>query len=219
MICMPNLSGHMPFRRRARHDALAPCAQPAPRSVWGRLLVSREASAAIEFALVGPALFALILATLQLVFVYLAQSALETACEGSARYVLTGQAQTNFQGVYNAQHQLITTPQQQFQNYVCGQLQTFMSCSNLYSDVSSGPSYSTVNLSEPTWSFDANGNVTNTFNYSPGAQGAIAVVRLYYFWPVISVFGFNITSVTDVNANNQKYDVLLATSVAKTEGY
>jgi Flp pilus assembly protein TadG len=184
-----------------------------------RLWRDDEAGTALEFAIVAPPLLALILATLQLVLVFLAQAALETACEGSARYVLTGQAQNNFNGVYNAQGALVTTPQQQFFNYVCSQMQGFMGCGYLFADVSSGTSYSTVNLGEPTWTYDINGNVTNTFAYSPGTQGAIVVVRLYYFWPVISLLGFNITSTVDTANNNTMYDVLIATSVAKTEGY
>lgn len=186
---------------------------------WRRLGGSTEAGTAIEFALIAPMVFSLILATLQLVLVFLAQAALETACEGSARYVLTGEAQTNFQGVYDANNNLITTPQQQFYNYVCSQMPSFMGCGYLFADVTSGASYSTVSLGEPTWTFDQNGNVTNTFNYSPGTQGAIVVVRLYYFWPVISIFGFNITTTTDLKPNDTMYDVLIATSVAKTEGY
>ena len=193
-----------------------PCATP---DLLRAIRRDKTAGAAIEFALIAPMVISLILATLQLVLVFLAQAALETACEGSARYVLTGQAQTNFQGVYDSNNNLITTPQQQFYNYVCAQMPSFMGCGYLFADVTSGASYSTVTLGEPTWTFDSKGNVTNTFSYNPGTQGAIVVVRLYYFWPVISIFGFNITSVTDTNANSAMYDVLIATSVAKTEGY
>ena len=193
-----------------------PCATP---DLLRAIRRDKTAGAAIEFALIAPMVISLILATLQLVLVFLAQAALETACEGSARYVLTGEAQTNFQGVYDSNNNLITTPQQQFYNYVCAQMPSFMGCGYLFADVTSGASYSTVTLGEPTWTFDSKGNVTNTFSYNPGTQGAIVVVRLYYFWPVISIFGFNITSVTDTNANNTMYDVLIATSVAKTEGY
>ena len=193
-----------------------PCATP---DLLRAIRRDKTAGAAIEFALIAPMVISLILATLQLVLVFLAQAALETACEGSARYVLTGEAQTNFQGVYDSNNNLITTPQQQFYNYVCAQMPSFMGCGYLFADVTSGASYSTVTLGEPTWTFDSKGNVTNTFSYNPGTQGAIVVVRLYYFWPVISIFGFNITSVTDTNANSAMYDVLIATSVAKTEGY
>ena len=198
---------------------LAPQRRRAAATRLRGLFASTEAGAAMEFALVAPMLFALILATLQIVLVFLAQAALETACEGSARYVLTGQAQTNFQGVYNAQGALVTTPQQQFNTYICSQIQGFLGCGYLFGDVSSGSSYSTVSLAEPTWTFDVNGNVSNTFTYSPGSQGSIVVVRLYYFWPVISLLGFNITSTVDVNNNSTMFDVLIATSVSKTEGY
>ena len=207
----------MPATIRGEGEACLPVAGKS--GFWQRLGGSTEAGTAIEFALIAPMVFSLILATLQLVLVFLAQAALETACEGSARYVLTGQAQTNFQGVYDSNNNLITTPQQQFYNYVCAQMPSFMGCGYLFADVTSGASYSTVTLGEPTWTFDSKGNVTNTFSYNPGTQGAIVVVRLYYFWPVISIFGFNITSVTDTNANSAMYDVLIATSVAKTEGY
>jgi Flp pilus assembly protein TadG len=183
--------------------------------VLRRILASDEAGAAIEFAIVAPVLFALLLGTLQLVLVFLAQASLETACEGSARYVLTGQAQTNFTGT-------ATVQQAAFKTYVCSQLPPYMSCSSLYADVSSGPDYTAVNLAEPTWSYDSNGNVTNTFNYTPGTPGQIAVVRLYYFWPVISLLGFNITSQVvgpSSGTVGTNYDVLIATSVAKTEAY
>jgi Flp pilus assembly protein TadG len=210
------------------------CAPTAPHAGRGiaaragrfcrRLRDDTAASSAMEFAIVSPVLFALLLATLQLVLIFLAQAALETACEGAARYVLTGQAQTNFNGVYNSSGTLVTTPQQQFNTYVCSQLQGFMGCGFLFADVVSGTSYSTVSLAEPTWTFNSSGNVSNTFTYTPGTQGAIVVVRLYYFWPVLSLFGFNIFNTTDTYVSNNKtistnYDVLIATSVAKTEGY
>lgn len=189
------------------------------RSFWHNLVHDNAATTAMEFSIVAPVLFALILATLQLVLVFLAQAALETAAEGSARYVLTGQAQTNFQGVYDSQGNLVTSSQTQFYNYVCSQMAPFMGCGYLFADVTSGANYSSVNLAEPTWTFDNQGKLTNTFSYNPGTQGAIVVVRLYYFWPVISLFGFNITTTTSTNANGTMFDVLIATSVAKTEGY
>lgn len=212
-------SQHRILGRHAQPNAPSAYIDARGESVWRRLVRDNQAGTSLEFAIIAPALFALILATIQLVLVFLAQAALETACEGSARYVLTGQAQTNFNGIYNTQNQLITTPQQQFNTYVCSQMQGFMGCGSLFADVSSGTDYSTVSLAEPTWTFDNNGNVTNTFHYAPGSQGNIVVVRLYYFWPVISLLGFNITTTTDVTPHDIMYDVLLATSVAKTEAY
>lgn len=212
-------SQHRILGRHAQPNAPSAYIDARGESVWRRLVRDNQAGTSLEFAIIAPALFALILATIQLVLVFLAQAALETACEGSARYVLTGQAQTNFNGVYDTNGNLVTTPQQQFNTYVCSQLQSFMGCGYLYAEVQSGASYSTISLAEPTWAYDVHGNVTNVMAYNPGTQGAIVVVRLYYFWPVISLLGFNITTTTDTTPNDTMYDVLIATSVAKTEGY
>jgi len=208
-----SLFGHRAPNRR--HDARTP-------KLLARLFGSSEAGAAMEFALVAPVFFALILATLQLVLVFLVQAGLETACEGSARYVTTGQAQANFTGSTNAQG-VVTTSQQQFMTYVCTQMPVFMGCGYLFADVTSAADYTTVSVAEPQWTFNpTTGAMTNTFTYSPGTANQIVVVRLYYFWPVISLLGFGITTPFYNTSGAQiasNYDVVLATSVAKTESY
>lgn len=177
------------------------------------LVADRQAAAIIEFALAAPILIALLIPTLEIALVYFAQQGLETASEASARYIMTGQAQTNFTGVKDSKGNVVTTPQQQFKAYACSVLPPMLECPNLYVDVTSSTTYSSTALTLPTFTYDAKGNVTNTFNYTPGTQGAIVVVRLMYNWPVISMFGFNI-------ANQPKSRrMLLATSVMKTEGY
>jgi len=177
------------------------------------ILIDCSGAAVMEFALAAPLLIAMLISTLEIALVYLAQEGLETAAESSARYILTGQAQTNFKGIKDASGKVTTTPQQQFKAYACSVLPPMLECPNLYVDVTTATSYSASNLTLPTFTYDAKGNVTNTFNYAPGTQGAIVVVRLMYNWPVISLFGFNI-------ANQPKSRrLLLATSVMKTEGY
>ncbi|OYW16074.1 MAG: hypothetical protein B7Z39_02665 [Novosphingobium sp. 12-64-8] len=177
------------------------------------ILKDPHGAAVIEFALAAPLLIAMLVSTLEIALVYLAQEGLETAVEASARYVLTGQAQTNFKGVKDASGNVITTPQAQFKAYACSVLPPMLECPNLYIDVTTATSYSASSLTLPTFTYDAQGKVTNTFNYAPGTQGAIVVVRFMYNWPVISLFGFDI-------ANQPKSRrLLLATSVLKSEGY
>lgn len=178
-----------------------------------RLARDQGASTVIEFALAAPFLIAMLMATMEIVLVFLAQAALETAAEGAARYVLTGQAQTNFTGVKDANGKVITTPQQQFRTYVCSLMSSMLGCGNLYIDVTNVASYASADLSVPTFTYDANYNVTNTFAYNPGAQGAIVIVRLFYNWPVISLYGF------DISNQPGFHRILIATSVSKTEGY
>ncbi|EGD60518.1 TadE-like protein [Novosphingobium nitrogenifigens DSM 19370] len=190
-----------------------------PFAFLARLMRDEKASTAMEFAIAAPFLIGILMATFEIIILFLAQAALETTAEGAARYVLTGQAQTNFTGVKDSNGKVITTPQQQFAAYVCTQMSSFMSCNNLYVDVNSGSDYTTVDLSVPQFTFDATNNykVTNTFNYNPGTQGQIVAVRLFYIWSVTSIFGFNIADSTLTLPGAHR--ILIATSVSKTEVY
>ncbi|WP_226016145.1 TadE/TadG family type IV pilus assembly protein [Novosphingobium sp. FKTRR1] len=170
-------------------------------------------ASAIEFALAAPVVLGLLIATLEIALLYLAQQGLETAAESCGRYILTGQAQTSFTGIRDANGNLTTTPQQQFKAYACTQLPTMLGCGNLYVDVTHVSNFGAVTLAAPTLVYDKNNNVISTLNYDPGAQGSIVVVRLLYNWPVISVFGFDIAN------QPGSHHLLVATSVAKTEGY
>ena len=175
-----------------------------------RLWRDRRASMAIEYAFVAPAFIALILASLHTSLVFVAQQGLETAAESAARLILTGQAQTNYSG---------TTTQQQadFQAAACAALPPFLTCNRLYVDVETVSSYAqaqSMMTTGPKFTYDKNGNVTNTFNYSPGAQGSIVVLRLMYLWPTMTgPMGFSLVN------SGQSNRLLVATSVMKTEGY
>jgi Flp pilus assembly protein TadG len=157
---------------------------------------------ALEFALIAPMLIALIVGILNTTLIFLAQSGLETSAEAAARIIMTGQAQ-------NA-----SMTQAQFQTAACATLPPFLQCSRLYVDVTNVTSFSSATLTVPTFTYDKNGNVTNTFNFSPGTRGAIAVVRLMYLWPTSNgPFGLQLTN---TSGNNR---LIQATSVLKTEYY
>ena len=103
--------------------------------------------------------------------------------------------------------------QTQFKAAACAALPPFLACNRLYVDVTSVSNFSDATLSVPTFTYDKNGNVTNTFSYSTGARGSIAVVRLMYLWPTGNgPFGLELT-----NSGNNR--LLQATSVLKTEYY
>lgn len=157
---------------------------------------------ALEFALVAPMLIALIVAILNTALIFLAQSGLETAAEAAARIIMTGQAQQG--GLTQAQ----------FKAAACSALPPFLACNRLYIDVANVNNFSDATLTIPTFTYDKNGNVTNSFNYATGARGSIAVVRLMYLWPTGNgPFGLQLTN----TAGNNR--LLLATSVLKTEYY
>ncbi len=200
-----------------------------------RLLISDEAGAAIEFAIVAPAFVALLLAITNTLLIYLAQEGLETAAEGAARLLLTGQAQTlqSYSGATLTTGMTAT----QFTNAICGTLTynasanastvttfgngsllpPFMSCSNLYVNVVAEPSFPATSTAPPVLSVDANGNIVGT-TYSTssgtGSQNQVLVVQLAYLWPTVTgPLGLNMGNEPSGNR------LLTATEVIETEGF
>jgi len=217
-----------PWRSRASGtDPFAP-------AFGRRLLVSDEAGASMEFALLAPAFIAVLLAILNTVLIYLAQEGLESAAEQAARLLLTGQAQT-FQS-YSGTTQNTGMTAAQFQAAICGTLtysatsgastQTsyggtmlppFLSCSNLYVNVAPASSFTSSNTTTPTLSVDANGNIIGTsFSVETGStsQNQILVVQLLYLWPTVT--GPLGMSMGNVPSGNR---LLTATEVIDTETY
>ena len=158
-----------------------------------------DGAAAIEFALVAAPFFALLVAILDLALLFFAQSELETAVELVSRQVLTGQALS--QGLTAAQ----------FQQALCPSLPTF-TCSNVMVDLQTASSFSNANTSAPTLTYDANGNVTNAWQYQIGGPGAIQVMRVMYQWPVFP----GPLNLNFANLSNGAH-LLMATAVFRNE--
>lgn len=149
------------------------------RALLRRFRRNRRASAALEFALVAPAFFALLFAIIETALMFFASQVLETVTQDSARMIFTGQAQQ------------AATTQAQFAAYVCSQVSALFDCSNIFIDVESSPSASAVNINDCT---DASGNFVNP-QYSPGGAGDVVVVQLCYKWPIfVTGLGYNIAN-------------------------
>lgn len=177
-------------------------ATPSRRSLGARLRGCARGGVAVEFAMMAPALIALVIACLQVGLLYLAQQGLETASEDTARLVLTGQSQNAGQSAA------------QFKASACAQLPPYLSCSNLYVDVTTVASFSAANLATPTFTYDTNGNVTNSFNYSTGSKNSIVVLRLMYLLPVVDIpFGLRLSN------QGAGKRLIMATAVFKNEIY
>jgi Flp pilus assembly protein TadG len=162
---------------------LSPAASIASlRNILRRFRRNRRGSAAVEFALVAPLFFALLFAIIETAIVFFASQVLETMVQNSARMILTGQAQ-------NAGFQ-----QADFQTYVCNQIPALFTCANVYVDVQSYSAFNSITLSNQ---IDASGNFINNMQYSPGIQGQIVVVRLFYQWPLfVTGLGYNISNLS-----------------------
>ena len=121
-------------------------------------------TSALEFAIVATPLFLLLLAVLQVAFVYFANFALENAVDRAARLIRTGQAQT-----FNAA---------KFKNEVCKHLTAPLTCNELKLDVRKYSSFggAASNLTHPSIVRQCQ----DDFSLRPGRGGDVMVVRAFY---------------------------------------
>jgi Flp pilus assembly protein TadG len=181
----------------AMHDAPI-----AKRRRWRAFVADRKGSTAVEFALVGAPFIALLVALIQTFLVFFAQQLLETVVTESSRIILTGQAQAQ------------NLTQAQFANVVCSNVVILFNCNNLMIDVQVAGSWSSANTGTPTLTFDGNGNVTNTWQFNPGNQGDIVIVRVMYQWPVfLGPLGFNLSNLSNGNR------LIMASTAFKNEAF
>jgi Flp pilus assembly protein TadG len=186
--------------------------------------------AVLEFAIVGPAFIALLLAVLYTMHIYLAQQMLETAAESAGRLLLTGSAQT-----VQLANGHVGMSASDFKNAICngvsgtgsnGQAMTIrpllpptLSCSRLTVNVTTANAYNIASTASPTFTYNSNGVLTSTgtgYNYQSNGQGKnrIVVLQLIYLWPTgKGPLGLNL--IDEPNANHK----LVATSVFTTEDY
>ena len=140
-----------------------------------RFCVARRGATAVEFALIAPAFIAMLFAVIQTTLFLFAQQVLQNAAVQAGRLFMTGSAQTN--GLTQAQ----------FLNDVCPLVKALFTCSNMMVNVQSYSSFSGASTSAPTLTYNSNGTVSNTWNYSGGTQGEIMVVQLIYQWPIVGM--------------------------------
>ena len=203
---------------------------PAPACRRPSLWSDCSGAVIIEFAIVGTAFIALLMATLHLMMVYLAQQMLETAAEGASRLFLTGYAQTSRLSNGN-----VGMTSADFKDAICNGvsgtdangeaftmrplLPAMLSCSRLTVNVSRAAAYSANAASRPTFVYDSDGNIVSTgtgYSYTAAGSGKnqIIAVQLIYLWPT----GTGALGSSLINEPNNNR-MLTATSVFTTEDY
>ena len=162
---------------------------------------SAKASAALEFAIIAPVFFILLMGIIENGIIYFAGSTLQYATDQAARYVRTGQAA-------NA-----SMTQAQFRTMICNNVSPMLACdANLQIDLESYGGYGGAAFGSPT---DAGGNLNSSLNnYQIGTACSVELVRVFYTWKVItpglSVFLTNITG---------GYHLLTATAAFRNEPF
>jgi Flp pilus assembly protein TadG len=174
------------------------------RRRWRAFFADRKGATAVEFALIAPAFIALLVALIQTFLVFFAQQLLEQVVNQSSRAILTGQAQAQ------------SMTQAQFATAVCNNVVILFNCNGLMIDVQVANSWGSTNTGMPTLTYDANGKVTNTWQFNPGNQGDIVVVRVMYLWPVfLGPLGFNLSN----QSNNTSNRLIMSSTAFMNEAF
>ncbi len=172
------------------------------RNRYAAFFACEDGATAVEFALVATPFLALLVGIIQTFLVFFAGQQLETIVNKASRQILTGQAQK------------ANLSQSAFAQQVCAQVVVLFSCNNLMIDVEAYNSFSAANAGTPALTFNAQGQVTNTWQYQPGTAGQIVVVRVMYQWPVfLGPLGFSLSNLSNGNR------LLMASAAFKNEPY
>jgi Flp pilus assembly protein TadG len=166
------------------------------RKVFGRFIKparrgfvrDERGTTAIEFGILGVPFFALLGATLETAYVFLAGQILDTAVQDAARYIRTGQLQNGTWGGGEAA---------KFRTEVCDGLYGLFDCTKLWVGVETVSSFTAATVTSPL-------PTTCTVTlcdwavpevYSSGGNSSVILVRVYYKWPtIINLGGFNLAN-------------------------
>jgi Flp pilus assembly protein TadG len=144
---------------------------------------STKGSAAIEFAMVAPVFFLLLMGTIEAGLIFFAQSALQNAVNDAARLVRTGQT-TCFTGSGST---CVAMTQAQFRTQICNEVGTLLSdCtgSSLQFDVTPySAGFGAASNSSP---LDSSNNLPTLTNFVTGNACEVVLVRAFYKWPVFT---------------------------------
>jgi Flp pilus assembly protein TadG len=166
----------------------------------------RRGATAVEFALIAAPFLALLVAIIQTFLVFFAQELLEAAVMQASRQIMTGQTQSQTSGDSNA------VAMAAFHQTVCNNVSILFTCTGLMVDVEVATSWSVANTAAPVLTYNGSGQVTNTWQFTPGNAGDIVIVKVIYLWPVfLGPLGFNLAN----QANGTR--MIMATAAFQNE--
>lgn len=171
----------------------------ARRGFIQRLRRDENGVTAIEFAIVAGPFFALMMALIEVSFVFFANFTLENAVDQASRLIRTGQAQE--QGFDEAQ----------FKASICQRVTGLSNCtSDLKVDVQRFENFGGVNLDDP---FTEQGELRDDFGFDPGNGGDVVIVRAFYEWSFTANFPGYLSNMPSGNR------LLVATAAFRNEPF
>jgi Flp pilus assembly protein TadG len=145
---------------------------------------STKGSAIVEFAMVAPVFFLLLMGTVEAGIIFFAQSSLQNAVNDVARMVRTGQ--TNCFSTDAGGNCVAITPLQ-FRTQICSEVGVLLQDCNgpsLQFDVNAySAGFSAAANSSP---LDVSNNLPVLTNFNLGNACEVVLVRAFYQWPVFT---------------------------------
>lgn len=134
---------------------------------------SQSGATAVEFSILAPIFFVILGATLELSMAFFAGQILDSAVNDSARFIRTGQAQTE------------GWTADLYREEICSRLYFGFDCSELQVSVRVISQFQNFAAGQPVVNPDT-GAWTLISQYNPGNGFSIVLVEAYYKWPSIT---------------------------------
>jgi len=173
--------------------------------------------AALQFAMIAPAFFLLLMGTVEAGVIFFAQSSLQNAVNDTARLIRTGQS-----ACYSLDSNNLcqTMTADQFRTKVCGEVSTLLpDCStdssgnsSLQFDVTDYPAgFAGATNASP---LDSQNNLPKLTSFNTGGPCDVVLVRAYYRWQVFTpILNFFLANM------NGSYHLLATAAAFRNEPY
>ena len=148
---------------------------PRSRHMIRRYRQSQSGVTAIEFAIVAPPFFALMMAIFEVGIMLFSEYVIEHGVGKASRMIRTGEVQTAEMSAAD------------FKALVCGNLAGYLDCaSNLHIDVRAFADFDDVVLPAPLTPDGELSSAVTSGAYDPGDPYEVVVVRVYYAWSLFT---------------------------------
>ncbi|HUE44995.1 MAG TPA: TadE/TadG family type IV pilus assembly protein [Aestuariivirgaceae bacterium] len=149
---------------------------PGSRRIFRKYRRSQSGVTAIEFAMVAPPFFALMMAIFEVGIMLFSEYVIEHGVGKASRMIRTGEVQA------------VPMTATQFRTLVCGNLASYLDCeTDLHIDVRAFNDFGSVVLPAPlTAEGELSADVTTLSQFNPGDPIQVVVVRVYYAWSLFA---------------------------------
>jgi Flp pilus assembly protein TadG len=149
--------------------------RPPRRHIFRHYRRSQSGVTAIEFAMVAPPFFALMMAIFEVGIMLFSEYVIEHGVGKASRMIRTGEVQAAAMGAA------------EFRTLVCGNLASYLDCeTDLHIDVRAFNDFDTVVLPSPLTNEGELSDAVTGSEFDSGDPTQVVVVRVYYAWSLFA---------------------------------